>query len=81
MKQVDIFKQKIFTGDKNKCWPARVIKMEQIYICFSDFFLNACISPSGYLSSDNSTSSYYFDATRNQEAWLCGTCQIKLGKI
>lgn len=67
MKQVDIFKQKYLPETKtNVIFLEGNQKYEQIYICFSDFFLNACISPSGYLSSDNSTS-YYFDATNGSD--------------
>ena len=68
MKQVDIFKQKIFTGDKKQMlffWKA-IKNMNKYISVFLIFFLNACISPSGYLSSDNSTS-YYFDATNGSD--------------
>ena len=57
MKQVDIFKQKIFTGDKKQMlffWKA-IKNMNKYISVFLIFFLNACISPSGYLSSDKET--------------------------
>lgn len=52
MKQVDIFKQKIFTGDKKQMlffWKA-IKNMNKYISVFLIFFLNAYISPSGYLS-------------------------------
>ncbi len=46
-------------------WKA-IKNMNKYISVFLIFFLNACISPSGYLSSDNSTS-YYFDATNGSD--------------
>ena len=46
MKQVDIFKQKIFTGDKKQMlffWKA-IKNMNKYISVFLIFFLNACIS-------------------------------------